>query len=59
MVAFSCAAIYVKVSDWESAYVVFVQKISEYVEELTGTTVIVPISQEGGGLPEIRFRGSL
>jgi hypothetical protein len=48
----------VKVRDWEKAYVVFVQTISAYVEELTGTEVIVPIKREGGGLPEIKFRGA-
>jgi hypothetical protein len=48
----------VKVSDWEIAYSIFVQTISAYVEELTGTEVIVPIKREGGGLPEIKFRGA-
>ena len=47
----------VKVSDWESAYVTFVQTISTYVENLTGTQVIVPITREGGGLPKTTFRG--
>jgi hypothetical protein len=47
----------VKVRDWEKAYVVFVQTISAYVEELTGTEVIVPIKREGGGLADIKFRG--
>jgi hypothetical protein len=28
-----------------------------YVEELTGTEVIVPIKREGGGLADIKFRG--
>lgn len=46
-----------KVSDWEIAYSIFAQTISDYVEELTGTKVIVPIKREGGGLPEIKFRG--
>jgi hypothetical protein len=41
----------VKVSDWEIAYYIFVQTISAYVEELTGTEDIVPIKREGGGLP--------
>ena len=48
----------VKVNDWEIAYSIFVQTISAYVEELTGTEVIVPIKREGGGLPEIKFRGA-
>ena len=47
----------VKASDWEPAYVVFVQTISDYVEVLTGGKVIVPISREGGGLPKASFRG--
>jgi hypothetical protein len=47
----------VKVSDWEIAYSIFAQTICDYVEELTGTKVIVPIKREGGGLPEIKFRG--
>ncbi len=48
----------VKVSEWATSYVVFVQTISAYIEELTGTKVIVPIKREGGGLPEIKFRGA-
>lgn len=47
----------VKVSDWEIAYSVFVQTICSYVEGMTGKQVIVPIKREGGGMPEIRFRG--
>jgi hypothetical protein len=47
----------VKASDWDIAYSIFVQTISSYVEGMTGTKVIVPIKREGGGLPEIRFRG--
>ncbi|WIV50720.1 hypothetical protein QQG91_13810 [Marivivens sp. LCG002] len=47
----------VKVSDWETAYTVFVQTISSYVKEMTGRQVVVPISREGGGLPYRKFRG--
>ena len=49
----------VKVSDWETAYTVFVQTISSYVEKMTGRQVVVPISREGGGLPKKKFRGVL
>ena len=47
----------VKVTDWETAYSIFVQTISSYVEKMTGRQVIVPISREGGGLPSKKFRG--
>jgi hypothetical protein len=47
----------VKVSDWETAYTVFVQTISSYVEKMTGRQVVVPISREGGGVPYRKFRG--
>lgn len=47
----------VKVCDWEIAYTVFVQTISAYVENMTGRQVVVPISREGGGLPNRKFRG--
>lgn len=33
------------------------QTICSYVEGMTGKQVIVPIKREGGGMPEIRFRG--
>ena len=47
----------VKRSDWEPAYAAFVSTICTYVEEMTGTKVIVPIKKEGGGLLKIKFRG--
>jgi hypothetical protein len=47
----------VKRSDWEPAYAAFVSTICTYVEEMTGTKVIVPIKREGGGLLKIKFRG--